>query len=153
MRALRVFAVVVLVVFFLVLLWFAYRQWTGTKNIPPEVLNSPDYAIALAQALRLRIAEGIVAALLFSLTVFVVALYRLVVASWLRTLICAAGVLLLVWVAFCQLAEAEFQARLPGAPLPVEGLVTLLKFGIYGILYALLVFLLIERIHVARVDR
>ncbi len=152
MRASRTLIVALFLVV-AVLLWFAYQQWRGAERVPPEVLNSPDYSIALSEALRVRIYEIFAGPLFFGIIIFALALTRAVIVSWLRTLLGAVIAFFLVWVIFAKLVEAEFQARFPGAPLPLGAVIEVALYGLGGILLGLFVFLVTERVYVWRLDK
>ena len=142
-----------LAVFLSVVGYFIYLQFVNSKNVPQEVVSSPDYQIALAQAERLRIEALFLAPVVFLIAVFALSHYRLPRTSWLRTILAIAITFLPVFVVFSKLMEADFQRTFPGAPLPLSALLTITEFALGGIFMIGFVFFVTERIRVWRVAR
>jgi len=139
--------------FVLILGWFVYKSFRDSGNLSSDIVNSPDYTIALRNAERIRFLELGAAAVLFPGIVLLASMYRLPRLSWLRTLLAAAMAFLGLFVVCSLLMETTFQQTFPGAPLPLSALLTIALFGGSGILFSGTVFFAIERIHVWKVAR
>jgi hypothetical protein len=149
----RVAFVIILIGFIAVFSYFVYSSIANAGNVPKEIKETAEYPIAIADALKLRFVELPVAAILFPLIAFGMALGKLPSISWLRNLLAAALTVLLVFTIFSKLMEDRFRERFAGASLPLEGIQTAFDFCLVGVLFSFLIFFVTERIHVWRLGK
>jgi hypothetical protein len=152
-RSVRFAFALLFLVFLGVLCFFIYQAIANTRNVPAEVQNSPDFTIALRSAERVRFVELLAAAVLFPITAYFLAIGGAPRASWLRNLLGAFFVFLLVFVVFAKYMESSFQNTFPSAPLPLTALQTAGFYAAGGILLVWLLFFATERIHAWRVAK
>ena len=153
MKLVRIIFVFLFIVLVAALSIFVYQAIVNGKNVPADVQNSPDYTIALRSAERVRFMELLVAAVLFPLAAFALAVAKLPRTSWLRNILAALAVFLIVFVAFAKYMESAFQNTFPTAPLPLTALQTAGTYAVAGILLVASVFLITERLHAWRVAK
>lgn len=153
MKSVKVIFALLFIVFLGVLCFFVYEAIVNGKNVPAPVQNSPDYTIALRSVERVRFVELLIAAFLFPVVTFSLAVARLPRVSWLRNILGGLAVFLIVFVAFAKYMENSFQNTFPNAPLPLTALQTAGTHALGGIFLVTLVCFVTERIHAWRVAK
>jgi hypothetical protein len=153
MKSTRILLTLIIICFLILFGYFVYSSFMNGSKVPPEVKESADYPIAVAEALRLRYSELMVASFLFPFTIWGLALARLPALSWLRTILGSSMTLLCVFAVFSKLMEDRFREKFAGASLPLEAVQVAFVFCLEGVLFSALVFFATERIHAWRLGR
>jgi len=147
------------VVITLLCLYHMYAEYRSSKLVPPEVRSSDDYKLAVEEAVadarQLRSVELAGGVIIFTLVGFFMAALRLRPA-WLRTLLAAFSAWLVTLVVFAMRMETIFHnsnEKVQGTSMPFPAYETAIVYAGAGVMVAIIVYFIIERIHVWRVGQ
>ena len=131
--------------------WYLYQDINESRKLPQDVESQTEFRTVLTETYQLRYSIPPAALILLPIIVWILAITRRVILSWLRTLLAVVITVTLLFTGFTNLFASRMQAENASYYPLFNTVLSLLVWVIVSTLLSLALWFAIERIYVRRI--